>query len=303
MARVISNSQHLEVVSQPGESEEHADGVDDGVGIDQEPFVSNGEASVVAGVGKCPLDSPTIAVAAHPSTVVGASLRSPIPSMRCQQADADRRRDRSQRVAVVGLVGDDDLWPKVRTADPSQAQQHRFDELGLANRSRRAHRGERHTLSTHEEFGFGALPALREADSVAPSFAARKVASMYVSCRSSRPRASRTPSSASHAPRQTRLFSQSRRRRQQVTPLGNGGGRSRQRAPDRSTQMIPSTHSRLPRHGRPPLSFPLRFFGSGNSGCSTAHCSSVRIRGSRLAISQTKPQLGKKYKYHIRHEL
>lgn len=61
--------------------------------------------------------------------------------------------------------------------------------------------------------------------------------------------------------------------------------------------MIPSRHSRLPRHGRPRLS--LRTFGCGKSGSSTAHCSSVRMLRMRFAILQRKPHLGKKYKCHF----
>jgi DNA-directed RNA polymerase specialized sigma24 family protein len=63
-----------------------------------------------------------------------------------------------------------------------------------------------------------------------------------------------------------------------------------------SPHRIPSRHSRFPLQGRPRLSF--RTFGSGNNGCSTAHCSSVNRLFLRFAIPQKKPQPWKKYKCH-----
>jgi hypothetical protein len=242
------------------------------------------------------LHSPTVSVAAHSPTVVGATLGPSVSTMRSKQLDADRGSHGAQRVAIVRLVRDDDLRPESWAAGVDQLLKNRLDELGLADRGRCANGSERDAFSAHEEFGFRALPALREANSFAPFFATRKVASAYVSFRSSRPRSSRTPSSASHAPRQIPFSSHSRRRRQQVTPLGNGGGRSLQRAPDLSTQMIPSRHSRLPRHGRPRLS--RRVFGVGNKGLSIDHCSSVRMLKRRFAIPQRKPWFRQKYKYH-----
>jgi hypothetical protein len=247
-------------------------------------------------MSKCTLDFPAVAVSPHSAPVVGAALWPAVSPVRSQEIDTDGCSDGSQGIAVVRLVPDDDRRPESRASRIAHLRQHRFDELGFSDRGRRTYRGERRPLSTHDELGFRALPALRKADSVAPFFAARKVASTYVSCRSSRPRSSRTPSSASQAARHIPCFSQAFRRRQQVTPLGNGGGKSLQRAPDLNTQMIPSRHSRLPRHGRPRLS--LRVFGVGNMELRNSHCSSVKMLERRFAIPQRKPWPGQKYKYH-----
>jgi hypothetical protein len=97
---------------------------------------------------------------------------------------------------------------------------------------------------------------------------------MKVSCHCSRPLASSVPSSVRQASSQTPRFSQSPRRRQQVTPLGYSFGTSRQRAPVRSTHRMPSKHARLSAVGRPCGCFRFRL-GAGSNGSITDHWASV----------------------------
>jgi hypothetical protein len=77
---------------------------------------------------------------------------------------------------------------------------------------------------------------------------------------------------------QTPCSSQSRRRRQQVLGEGYCRGRSFQRAPERSTQRMPSKQARWPMGVRPPA---LPGLTRGSNGSIYFHCSSVSSESCR----------------------
>jgi hypothetical protein len=126
------------------------------------------------------------------------------------------------------------------------------------------HHGQLHPLATH---GF--------TDRFAPFLACRKVASRKASFQSIRPRRSSSRSNCRQAVSHIPCSCQPRKRRQQVTPLGYALGISRQRAPARSNQIMPSQHARFLIQGRPRPSF--RPTGSGKKCSIRCHCRSVRL--------------------------
>jgi hypothetical protein len=152
----------------------------------------------------------------------------------------------------------------------------------FVRRGRRQENSQRYTLAIGQYHAFRALATLRFTDCGAPFFAGKKVASIKHSSQRNSPCWSNVPSKARQASNQTPRSSHCRNRRQQVAGLGYCGGRSRHRAPDFSTQRMPSTHARLSAAGRPRRRF---FFFCGNKFLIAAHCRSVSL------IGELKPSL------------
>lgn len=228
-------------------------------------FVTNEQASEVAEPGEGPLDLPAPTITAQrPGILRGRALAS--TPVRTDQFHMLRGQPAAQRVAVVGPIGHE----SPRAIGQKQSFDYRRDEGDF----RRGRAGEvasqRNTFAVDHHHPLRAFAPLGFADTKAPLFAGAKLASMKASPQSSlcaslscwrkaRQTASQTPSS-SHC----------WRRRQQVLALGYFLGRSRQRAPLRSTQRMPSSTARLSAHGRPRLS------SLGKSGSNRRHCSSDR---------------------------
>jgi hypothetical protein len=137
--------------------------------------------------------------------------------------------------------------------------------------SRKVH-SERNTRAVDQYHELCALTFACEADAGAPFFAGAKVASRKASLQSSWPRRSSSLKNARHIVSQTSCRCHSPSRRQQVTGLGYRAGRSRQRAPVRRIQRIPSRQLRSSARGRPPSGLG-RY--RGNNGAIFAHCASV----------------------------
>jgi hypothetical protein len=110
------------------------------------------------------------------------------------------------------------------------------------------------------------------ADASAPFFAGAKVPSRNASLQSTWPRSSNSPRKVRQRVSQRSACSHSASRRQQVAGLGYRSGRSRQRAPVRKTQRMPSKQARSSARGRPPRGLRL---ARGNSGAIFAHWASV----------------------------
>jgi hypothetical protein len=125
-----------------------------------------------------------------------------------------------------------------------------------------------------------ALAPLGFANSSAPFLADTKLPSRNVSSQSSSCWWCSAASMARQAWSHTPCSSHCRNRRQPVGPLGYSGGRSRHRAPVRSTHRMPSTHSRFEAQGRPRPSR-LRW-GGGKTYSINAHCRSL----SRMLSAQ-----------------
>jgi hypothetical protein len=151
--------------------------------------------------------------------------------------------------------------------------QRAFRKPVFGNLRGRKLRSDRYAAAVDHHHALRTFPATGLADSEAPFFAVTNVTSRNASSQSSSLRSSIWPSSFRQARSQTPCSSHIRNRRQQVDPSGYSSGRSRHRAPVRSTHKIPCKHARLVAHGRPRPS--LRRLGSGNKGTSANHCFSL----------------------------
>jgi hypothetical protein len=223
------------------------------------------------------LDFPAPPIAPQLATVL-VQLASVIPAVRRNQLDAASSQSPTQRIAVVAAISDDPLRTHPRPPAPAAGYPHggqcRLGQGYFIRRGRGDENSQRYTLAIGQYHGFRALAALRFTDCEAPFLAGKNVASKKVSSQRNRPRSSSMPSSARQARNQTPRSSQRRNRRQHVTGLGYCGGRSRQRAPLRSTHRMPSTQARLSAAGRPGR--PVRP-DSGNKFSIAVHCCSVSL--------------------------
>jgi len=231
---------------------------------------------------------PALSVAPQFPTVL--RLRAfPVPPVRGDQLNAFAAQEVSQRVAVAGFVGNEPLRTLLRTSGAASRNGYRLkrslDERGFCGRGRMKGASQRNTLAVDHHHPLRPLTPLRPADRRPPFFAGAKLPSAKASCQS------RTPASSSsaknvlhtrnHVPSSSHIF----RRLLQVEGLGYRFGRSFQRAPLRSTHKMPSSTSRLSRHGRP------RLLISGRRDFIFSHCRSVS-KASRVMAFLHNPTIG-----------
>ena len=254
----------------------------------QDAVLADLEASKITEPSKGPLDFPAPPVAPQLATVLVQRLLV-VAAIRDNQVDATSPQPPPQRVAVIAPVGNNPLGPHPRSSWAPTGHLHgsqsRFRQPHLTRRGRGEENSQRYTLAIGQYHSFRPLAALRFADRVAPFLAGKNVASRNVSSQRSRPRSSSAPSSARQARNQTPRSSQRRSRRQHVAGLGYCGGRSRHRAPLRSTQRMPSTQARLSTAGRPRRVLRL---GSGNKFWIAVHCRSVSLMRQGLQHAAVK---------------
>ena len=245
----------------------------------QQAVVTHCEATEVAEPGIGAFDFPATLVAPQLASIV-KRLLSFVPTVGSNQLDTALLQPLPQRIAVVAFIGNDAPrfrpWPSAPAWD-LYLRERGFSEVDLVWRGRRQECSQRNTLAVDQYHPLRALAALGFADRSAPFFAAAKLPSRKVSSQRSSPRSSSVPSKARQASSQTSRSSQSRNRRQQVTPLGYWLGISRHRAPVRNTHKMPSKQARFAAQGRPLPS--RRRFGSGNKSLIFSHCSSLSIMG------------------------
>ena len=231
------------------------------------------------------LDDPAALVSSELAAVLVASEFA-VLSVRDDPLDAAFLQPLAQRVGVVGAVGDHPFRLLPGTASgPGDAD---FGERGLRKTSF-SRRGtfepnsQWKTAAVDQYHPLRALAPLGFANSSAPFFADTKLPSRNVSSQSSSWSWFSAANIALQAWSQTPCSSHCRNLRQQVGPLGYSEGRSRHRAPVRSTHRMPSTHSRFEAQGRPRLS--RRRFGAGKKYSINAHCRSL----SRMLPAQPIP--------------
>lgn len=246
----------------------------------QQAVITHGQSAEIAEPRIRALDFPATFIASQLTTVMKGTPPC-VSAVGSNQLDATPFQPSPQRIAVVTLVGDNANRLRSGPTPPTRHLHLRdggFGEPNFVRRGRRQECSQRNTLAVDQYHPLRALAADGFADAIAPFLAGAKLPSMNVSSQRSKPRWSRDPSNARQASNQTSRSSQHRSRRQQVTPLGNCSGISRQRAPVRSTHKMPSKQARFPAQGRP---FPSRRrFGCGNKGSIFSHCSSVSIMGT-----------------------
>jgi hypothetical protein len=247
-------------------------------------FVSDAQPAKTCQPGEGAFDDPAVPITPQEPTIFIRPIHAH-RAIRADERDPARRQPAAQSIAVVPALRTQSL--RFAAGRPAAGPGHRdgvqrrIDERRLAGSGRGDANSQRYTRAVDHHHALRALAAARVADGRAPFFAGTKVASMNACSHGNRPRASRWLRNARHSRIQIPSASQSRSRRQQVLPLGYPSGRSRHRAPVRSTHRIPSTTSRCPTRGRPPVGDRgLR----GRCGAIFAHCASVS-RTLRLATS------------------
>ena len=200
-----------------------------------------------------------------------------IPLVWADQFDSPLPQPLSQRIAVVGFVGNHPhglLTRSARTVTPSYAdrRERRLRKPDFRRGCRVKVVSQRNTRAVDHHHPLRPLAPLGFSDSVAPFFAGAKLPSRNDSLHFNCWRSFNSLRNTRQIFSQTPCSSQSRSRRQQVEGCGYFSGRSCHRAPLRKIHRIPSNTRRLSIHGRPPLRC---LGGLGSKGAIFFHCASV----------------------------
>jgi len=255
-------------------------------------IVAHDQTSVVAQPSKGAFDLPTLAVTPQfPAIVERGFLAS--SAMRHNQHDVPLQQTPAQAVAVVTTIGNHPqgavAWSPATLWDRNPSQ----GALGQGHFRRAGARqltSQRYTLAVDHHHPLRTFAAFGFADAVAPFLAGAKLPSRNVSSQSSLPRSSSSERKARQRRSQMSCSSQRRRRFQHTLALTpNSLGRSRQRAPLRKTQRMPSKILRSSLGGRPRglrgvlgRSRSIRFHcGSVNNGFGIPSFSHNRCKGAR----------------------
>ena len=230
------------------------------------------ETTEVAQVSKGAFDLPAFAIATQRASILqgGAAAAT---AMRTDQLDAACGQPGAETLRVVSAVTDEPggtiAWTTRASTRHLHGPQGFFCEGDFRGRGAKESASQRYTLAVCHHHPLCTFATFGFTHAEPPFLALAKLPSMNTSSQLSLPW-------ASSAERNTRQMlsqsssSQSRSRRQQVLALGYRSGRSRQRAPLRSTHRMPSKTSRSSARGRPnPLA-------GGSSGWIISHCQSLR---------------------------
>ena len=186
-------------------------------------------------------DDPAASIATACPSLLGRRPRTP-GAMGGNAFEPAARQARAARIAVIPFVRDHAMgrgaWPTWTGSGPLYLRER------LLGRGSRQEAAERHPLAVDQDHPRRALATLGLPDREPPVFAGAKLPSRKVSSQSSRPCASKSARRARQARSQTPVSSPCCRRRQQVLPLGTRSRTSRQRAPVRSPQRLPSKQVR-----------------------------------------------------------
>ena len=242
----------------------------------ERPIVAHNQAAEVSQPADGTLDDPTAFVAPQRPTVLCGRTNA-ILFVWADQLDATTPQALSERVAVVGFVGDypQRLLPGATGAMPppyADRCERRLGEPDFRRGCRVKVVSQRKTLAVDHHHPLRPLAPLGFSDSAAPFLAGAKLPSRNDSLHFSCWRSFNSLKNARQMFNQTPRSSQSRSRRQQVEGWGYFSGRSCQRAPLRRIHRIPSTTRRFSIHGRPPLRC---LGGLGSKGAIFFHCASV----------------------------
>lgn len=216
------------------------------------------------------LDLPAASVTTKMPTVLRGDAT--VRTVRRDQRDAFARELRVERVAVVGLVADEESRTVDNAFEEARSKKS-FQERRLVGGSRLDIDGERKTSAVDHCHDLGPFAALRFSDIEPPFLAPANVPSTNASSGSSPPRSRRSRASASTIFRSVPSRTHALKRRWHVAYGGYRRGMSFHGAPVRITHRMPLSTSRVGVHGRPLPS--SRTGSAGISGSKIAHCSSV----------------------------
>ena len=258
-----------------------------------EAFVTDEESAEVAQVGESALHLPTPSVAAQWASVLKDCAS--VGTVGADQFDTACGELPAETRAVIGAVHNQPLRAGAWTASTRARHFHRCERLrgeddfrGRCAKESTSQRNTRavchhHPLRTFSTFGF--------THAEPPFLAGAKLPSMNTSFQLSLPCVSSSQSNRRQMFNQMSSSSQSRSLRQQVLALGYSLGRSRQRAPLRSTHRMPSSTERSSARGRPKPP------GGGKRGWIRSHWRSLSNVESR--IPSFPHHSSKKYQHKI----
>src|SRR6266446_899829 len=238
--------------------------------------VAHHQAAEVSEPGVGAFDDPATPVPPQRSAILRRRFLA-VGAMRRDQFDSAPCQPLTQRITVVGLVGDHPhglLSRPTRTMTPTYADRRKrgFREPDFRRGCRVKVVSQRNTAAVDHHHPLRPLAPLGFSDSSAPFLAGAKLPSKKDSLHCNCFRSLSSARNARQTFSQMPCSSQSRSRRQQVEGCGYSSGKSCQRAPLRRIHRIPSRTRRLSIHARPPLRC-LR--GLGSKGAIFFHCTSV----------------------------
>ena len=212
-------------------------------------------------------DLPSAFVSSKRSTVLSWRLFA-VGFVRSDEFGSSFPQTQSQRIAVSSLV----VNQLARPASNNAIGEQRLDEIDFVRAGAFDHVATGRTIAVNQQHDFGTFAAFSLAYTKAPFFADENVPSAIDSSRSILPSRSslftRRAQALLNKPDSVHSFN----RRQQVGYDGKCDGKSRQRAPVRSTQAIASKQCREDARGRPPSG---EGGGSSNKSEIKPHWSSV----------------------------
>jgi hypothetical protein len=215
--------------------------------------VTDEQAPEVTQVSEGALDFPALTVAPQWASILQGHTSS--TPMRADQFDPAKCEPLPEALRVVSAVADEPARAGAGTACSRAWHLHcaqgffrKGDFRGRGAKKSASQRNTRavchhHPLRTFAAFGF--------THAEPPFLALAKLPSMKTSSQLSLPCSSSSQRKRRHRVSQTSSSSQSRSRRQHVLALGYFLGKSRQRAPLRSTHKMPSKTARSSARGRP----------------------------------------------------
>lgn len=219
--------------------------------------------------------NPATFVAPQLPSIFVASLLVVLP-VRHDQINTAFSEPLPQRIGIIGPVRNYTLGLLPRPAfglrDPDLGECG-FRKRNFIRRGTFQPNSQRNTFTVDQYHPLCAFAALGFTDGRAPFLAGAKLPSRKLSSQRSSPSASKAPRNRRQASSQIPFSSHCCNRRQQVEGEGKCSGKNRQAAPVCRIHKMPSKQPRLDAQGLPRPS--RRRFGSGKSGSSNAHCSSV----------------------------
>lgn len=273
-------------VSQVSESIGKSGDREEGI-IDTQPaLVANSQPTDIAQLGEVTFDYPATPIAAQRPAILRWN-RAPVLAKWTDQLDTALLEAAVERFAVVGPVNDEPLRLALGPAPSSARHAHllegSFDQLHFHGRRAGQVVSQWTTLAVDSAIHLVTLPRLVCANAVAPILARINLPSMKLSLRLSCPRRSSSAINRRHTFCQMPSSSHWWRRCQQVAGLtSKSEGRSRQRAPLRRIQRMPSSTTRLSFSGRPTPGY------RGKCGSSLAHCLSDKMGFAMPSVSRNR---------------
>lgn len=208
----------------------------------------------VAQVREGAFDFPASAIAAERASILQGRATA-ATAVRTDQFDSASRQPGPEALRVVSAITDEAggtiAWSACTDARHLHCLQGFFREGDFRRRGAKESTSQRNTLAVCHHHPLRTFATFGFTHAEPPFLAAAKLPSINTSLQLSFPCSSSSQRKRRHSVSHTSSSSQSRSRRQQVLALGYFLGRSRQRAPLRSTHKMPSKTARSSARGRP----------------------------------------------------